>query len=81
MKLPRNITGVELVKLLGKYGYHTTRQTGSHIRMTTTIKNIEHHITIPYHNPLRVGTLSKILKEIAIYLETDINSLIEELFR
>ncbi len=40
------ISGSELAKLLKKYGYEITRQTGSHIRLTTSVKG-EHHITIP----------------------------------
>jgi predicted RNA binding protein YcfA (HicA-like mRNA interferase family) len=80
MKLPRNIGGEELVRLLGKYGYSVTRQTGSHIRLTSFFKGHEHHITIPRHTPLKVGTLSSILKEIASYLETDSQHIIEELF-
>lgn len=48
MKIPRNISGDELVKALAKYGYYVTRQTGSHLRLTTT-ENGEHHITIPAH--------------------------------
>ncbi|NYE57789.1 putative RNA binding protein YcfA (HicA-like mRNA interferase family) [Carboxydothermus ferrireducens DSM 11255] len=34
-----------------------TRQTGSHIRLTTTLKG-EHHVTIPLHDPLKIGTLN-----------------------
>jgi len=47
MKLPRDISGGELAKRLEKYGYRITRQTGSHIRVTTTLQG-EHHITIPF---------------------------------
>ena len=63
MKLPRDITGNELAKSLGKLGYHITRQTGSHIRLSTN-ENGEHHITIPAHNPLKIGTLAAILADI-----------------
>ena len=53
MRIPRDIGGEELVKILKKYGYQITRQTGSHIRLTTDIKG-EHRITIPKHtNALR----------------------------
>ncbi len=45
MKLPRDIGGEELAKLLGKHGYEVTRQTGSHVRLTKTAGE-EHHITI-----------------------------------
>lgn len=79
MKLPREISGEELVKLLKKYGYRITRQTGSHIRLTTTLQG-EHHITIPAHKYLKIGTLSSILNDIAIYFKINKSDLIEELF-
>lgn len=81
MKLPRDISGEELAQLFGKYGYKITRQTGSHMRLTTVFKGPEHHITIPHHKSLRIGTLSKILKDVAAYLEMDLQSVSEELFK
>jgi len=80
MKLPRDISGEELASLLTKYGYRVTRQTGSHLRLTSTLKDTEHHLTIPKHKPLRVGTLSSIVNEVASYLELDRQSVIQELF-
>jgi predicted RNA binding protein YcfA (HicA-like mRNA interferase family) len=68
MKLPRDVSGRELAKAVGILGYQVTRQTGSHIRLTTT-RNGEHHITIPAHDPLKVGTLAAILGNIAAHLE------------
>ncbi|MFN8346005.1 MAG: type II toxin-antitoxin system HicA family toxin [Spirosomataceae bacterium] len=35
MKIPRDITGAELIKLLKKLNYEIVRQTGSHIRIRT----------------------------------------------
>gem|GEM_PF-2046366 len=43
MKLPRDISGIELAKALRKLGYVETRQTGSPLRLTTTERG-EHHI-------------------------------------
>ena len=80
MKLPRDVGGEELAALLGKYGYGITRQTGSHIRLTSTVKGTEHHITIPKHKPLKVGILSGILSDISSYLEIEKQKLIETLF-
>ncbi len=80
MKLPRNLGGEELAALLGKYGYQVTRQIGSHIRLTSTYKGTEHHLTIPRHKTLRVGTLSSIVNEVATYLEVEKQSLIDDLF-
>ena len=54
MKLPRDISGVDLAKALGRLGYEITHQTGSHIRLTTQ-RGGEHHLTIPAHEAIRVG--------------------------
>jgi predicted RNA binding protein YcfA (HicA-like mRNA interferase family) len=64
MKLPRDLTGLQLVKNLEILGYQVSRQTGSHIRITT-LQSGEHHLTVPAHNPLKTGTLSAILNDIA----------------
>ena len=80
MKTPRNLNGIELAKLLSKkFGYLITRQKGSHIRMTTQVPS-EHHITIPKHIPLKVGTLSAILSDIAEHLGVEREELTEILF-
>jgi len=79
MKLPREIRGEELAKLLKKYGYEITRQTGSHIRLTTTARG-EHHITIPANKYLKIGTLSSILSDIAGHFKINKDDLIKELF-
>jgi len=64
MKIPRNISARELIKSLGKIGYEISRQKGSHIRITCNFPN-EHHVTIPNHDPIKIGTLSAILTDIA----------------
>lgn len=79
MRLPRDLSGVELSKKLERYGYQVTRQTGSHLRLTTQT-NWEHHITVPGHKDLRVGTLSAILTDIADHLGVDRDQLIQVLF-
>ncbi|MHB0937491.1 MAG: type II toxin-antitoxin system HicA family toxin [Armatimonadota bacterium] len=66
MRLPRDISGVQLASALNTLGYTMTRQTGSHLRLTCNQPG-EHHVTIPRHDPLRVGTLSTILSEVASF--------------
>lgn len=56
MKIPRDLNGRDLARALGRLCYEVTRQTGSHIRLTTS-RGGTHHVTIPDHRPLRVGTL------------------------
>lgn len=79
MRIPRDISGDQLARLLEKFNYMISRQTGSHLRLTTN-QNGEHHITIPRHKNLKIGTLNSILSDIAQHLEIDKNQLIEELF-
>lgn len=79
MKIPRDIGGEELAKLLRKYGYQPTRQTGSHIRLTTTQQG-EHHVTVPSHKPLKVGTLNNVLNDISAHLKISKEAMVKELF-
>ena len=79
MRLPRNLGGEELSTLLRKYGYEITRQTGSHIRLTTA-QGGAHHVTVPRHKPLRVGTLIAILKDVGQHLALDREVLLRSLF-
>jgi predicted RNA binding protein YcfA (HicA-like mRNA interferase family) len=80
LKLPRDLAGAELASLLRGYGYETSRQTGSHMQLTSGLRGTEHHITIPRHAALQVGTLSAILSDVAAYLETSRAKLAEDLF-
>jgi predicted RNA binding protein YcfA (HicA-like mRNA interferase family) len=65
MKLPRDLSGSELIKLLCKnYGYPRVNQEGSHVILETNTPR-QHRISIPDHSSLRIGTLNAILKAIA----------------
>ncbi|MCD6256485.1 type II toxin-antitoxin system HicA family toxin [Candidatus Aerophobetes bacterium] len=79
-KIPRDLSGKKLAKLLSKYEYKVVRQTGSHIRLVSNFKRVEHKITIPAHNPIKIGTLNNILVDVAEYLEISKQNLIKELF-
>jgi len=68
MKLPRDLNGAELARRLRTYGYEVTRTSGDHIRLTTR-QNGEHHLTIPKHSTLKLGTLGGILKDVARHME------------
>lgn len=79
MKLPRDVSGATLVKALAKLGYRVTRQSGSHIRLTCE-RPAQHHITIPNHDSLRVGTLAAILNDVAGHHGMQREALLEQLF-
>lgn len=60
-------------------GYAISRQSGSHIRLTTP-QNGEHHVTIPQHDPLKVGTFSAVLNDVAKHFSMSREELIKRLF-
>jgi len=65
MKLPRDLSGMDLVKVLCRsWGYQKVNQVGSHIVLQTEIPS-SHRIAIPAHASLRIGTLNAILHAVA----------------
>jgi predicted RNA binding protein YcfA (HicA-like mRNA interferase family) len=79
VKLPRDVSGPDLARRLRHFGYAVTRQVGSHMRLTTQERG-EHHVTIPAHDELRVGTLEFILASVAHHLGLDRQELNQRLF-
>jgi predicted RNA binding protein YcfA (HicA-like mRNA interferase family) len=79
MKLPRDLSGADLVKALARVGYRVTRQTGSHVRLTTDTPS-RHHVTVPAHDSLKIGTLAGILSDVAVHLKISRDELQQKLF-
>jgi predicted RNA binding protein YcfA (HicA-like mRNA interferase family) len=79
VRLPRDLSGDDLARSLAALGYQVTRQTGSHLRLSTGVGG-QHHVTIPRHRSLRSGTLSAILGDVAAHHGIERNRLIERLF-
>jgi predicted RNA binding protein YcfA (HicA-like mRNA interferase family) len=80
MKIPRDVSYKDLINALEKFGYKVSRQSGSHIRLTAKIGEKTHHITIPAHNPIKIGTLNSIINELSEVLQISKDELIERLF-
>jgi predicted RNA binding protein YcfA (HicA-like mRNA interferase family) len=80
LRIPRDLSGHELIRLLRRYGYERTRQVGNHIRLQSNLRGYVHHLTIPDHKTLRVGTLSAVLSDVANYLDMERSKLEQELF-
>ncbi len=78
-KLPRDLSGADLAAALTRLGYAVTRQTGSHLRLTTA-ESGEHHVTIPAHKAIPLGTLRSILREVAEHFEWSTDELAAKLF-
>lgn len=81
MRLPRNISGIELANLLRRnYGYAIVRQSGSHMRLVSHYMGHGGYVSVPRHSYVKIGTLVDILKEVSAYLEISREELAEQLF-
>ena len=80
MKLPRDISGNQLISRLKTLGFQATRQTGSHVRLTRSANGQEMHVTVPRHESLRVGTLNSVIREVCRQTGKEKEALIKELF-
>jgi predicted RNA binding protein YcfA (HicA-like mRNA interferase family) len=78
VKIPRDLSGAELARALRALDYRIARQEGSHMRLTTQ-RDGEHHVTIPAHKPLKVGTLRGLLKCVAAHHGLTVDDLLERL--
>ena len=78
--MPGDLSGPELAKSLRAFGCEITRQTGSHLRLTTHQRG-EHHVTIPNHSPVKIGTLSGILNDVSQHLGISREELLNRLTR
>ncbi|MEI6194053.1 MAG: type II toxin-antitoxin system HicA family toxin [Verrucomicrobiota bacterium] len=67
MKIPRDLSGAQLVKgLCRDWAYRVVHQEGSHIILQTDAPT-PHRLSVPNHNPLRVGTLNSIVRAVAAH--------------
>ena len=80
MRVPRDLSAQDLITALKKLGYEVTRQKGSHARITT-IEEGEHHITVPMHTSLRIGTLASLLGDVAEHFHISREELLRKLFK
>jgi predicted RNA binding protein YcfA (HicA-like mRNA interferase family) len=78
VKLPRGVSGDQLIRTLMRLGYEVIRQKGSHVRLRHEGPPT-HVITIPLHNPLKTGTLHGLLVEVARMRSTTVELLAEML--
>jgi predicted RNA binding protein YcfA (HicA-like mRNA interferase family) len=64
MKLPRGVSGERLIRRLEALGSAVIRQKGSHVRLFRQGPP-SHSISVPRHDPIKVGTFHAILVEIS----------------
>jgi predicted RNA binding protein YcfA (HicA-like mRNA interferase family) len=79
MKIPRDLSGAQLVKLLCRdWGYRVIHQEGSHIILQTAAPSHQ-RLSVPHHNPLRVRTLNSIARAASVHKGIERQKLLESL--
>ena len=74
------MSGAQLAVLLNRhYDYQQVRQTGSHMRLATSLEG-EHHVTVPIGSDLRVGTLAAILSDVGVHFGVTREEVVTRLF-
>ena len=63
-KLPTDLSGQELVKILRRIGFVFQRQSGSHIILRR--ESPYARVSVPNHKAVRIGTLRTILNEVGL---------------
>ena len=79
MKLPRDLSGSELVKILCRsWGYRLVHQEGSHIILETD-EPAHQRLAVPGHRSLRLGTLNAILRAVSTHKGVDRDAVLQSL--
>ncbi|HEV7925053.1 MAG TPA: type II toxin-antitoxin system HicA family toxin [Verrucomicrobiae bacterium] len=79
MKVPRDVSGAELIKSLCRdWDYQMVNQEGSHVILQTNTPGHQ-RLSVPNHKPLRIGTLNAILKTVAAHKRVDRQALLDSL--
>lgn len=79
MKVPRDLSGAQLIKVLCRdWGYRQVHQEGSHVILQTETPGHQ-RLSVPNHNPLRVGTLNAVVRAVAAHKGVDRQSVLDSL--
>ncbi|HPY29335.1 MAG TPA: type II toxin-antitoxin system HicA family toxin [Verrucomicrobiota bacterium] len=79
MKVPRDLSGAQLIKVLCRdWSYRQVNQEGSHVILQTETPGHQ-RLSIPNHNPLRVGTLNAIVRAVAAHKNVDRQTIFDSL--
>ncbi len=71
MKLPRDLSGSEAVRVLRRFGFVQLRQTGSHC----ILRRENRTVVVPQHKSLKPGTLKGLIQQAGLTVEQFLHEL------
>lgn len=78
MPKPKKLSGKDIVKILGLFGFEQASQKGSHVKLRRVVDGEKQTLTIPLHKELDKGTANAIFRQACSYI--DESSLREHFF-
>ncbi|MBC6419495.1 MAG: type II toxin-antitoxin system HicA family toxin [Prochloron sp. SP5CPC1] len=70
----KRLSGLEVIKILEKFGFQVHSQRGSHIKMRRITEMGKETLTIPNHQQLNTGTCRGIFRQASQYISPSILS-------
>ena len=67
----RNLKAKEVIKIFYSFGFESTEQRGSHIKLRRISISGKQTLLIPNHDPISKGTLKEIFKQAIAYIGKD----------
>ena len=74
MKLPV-VSGEKAIKAFLDAGFVKVRQRGSHVRLEKIEGNDTIKLKVPLHNPMKKGTLSRLIEDAGLTIDEFVNLL------
>ena len=71
------VSGLKIIKALGKVGFQVVGRKGSHARLKRQTSNGTYVVIVPVHPEIKKGTLKSILRQACI-TEEELAKLLEE---
>ena len=68
----KRLSGSEVVKIFGTFGFNVISQKGSHIKLKRFIDGKSQTLTIPNHRELDTGTLRAIVHQASVYIDPNL---------
>ncbi len=64
----KRLSGADIVKILGQFGFYIKSQKGSHIKLRREIDDHYQTLTVPNHRELDTGTCRAIFRQASEYI-------------
>lgn len=69
MPKPKKLSGKDIIKILGLFGFVQAGQKGSHVKLRRILNGEKQTLTIPLHRELDKGTANAIFRQASSYID------------